>query len=244
MQPSRYSDGAVILISLARKSKLGPRWKRWVLTILLLIVGLHLLWGLALLALRFINPFTTGVQIQRRVESFFTRGQYRKRQIFVPLRRISPQLQHAVIAAEDGNFYRNYGIDWGQVRQVIEDSADAGEVTRGASTITQQLIKNLFFTTHANPVRKAFEFTLAPMATLILGRNRVLELYLNVIEWGPGVFGAEAAAEYHYHTSVAMLNREQSARLAAILPSPRRRKPERMSQYSGIIQDRMRRLGW
>ena len=229
---------------MARTSKFGWRWKRWLALAALFIVALHAVWAVALLGLRFIDPPTTGVQIQRRVESFFTSGPYKKRQTFVPLWRISPQLQHAVIAAEDGNFYRNYGIDWGQVYQVIEDSADAGEVTRGASTITQQLVKNLFFTTHANPFRKAFEFTLAPMATLILGRSRVLELYLNVIEWGPGVFGIEAAAEYHYHTSAAMLNREQSARLAAILPSPRRRKPERMSQYSAIIQDRMRVLGW
>jgi len=130
------------------------------------------------------------------------------------------------------------------VRQVIEDSADSGEVTRGASTIAQQLVKNLFFTTHRNPVRKVFEYTLAPMAVMILGRARVLELYLNVIEWGPGVFGAEAAAEFHYRVAAATLNREQAARLAAILPSPRRRKPDRMNQYSTIIQDRMRLLGW
>ena len=210
----------------------------------LFLVGLHVLWGFALVAMRYVDPPTTGVQIQRRIESIFTKGVYKKRQAFVPLRRISLQLQHAVIAAEDGHFYRHYGIDWGQVRQVIEDSADAGEVTRGASTIPQQLVKNLFFTTHANPVRKAFEFTLAPMAVMILGRNRLLELYLNVIEWGPGVFGIEAAAEVHYQTSAAALNREQSARLAALLPSPRRRKPERMNQYSAIIQDRMRLLGW
>jgi monofunctional glycosyltransferase len=220
------------------------RLRRWIAAAALFLAGLHLLWGAALLSLRFINPPTTGVQIQRRIESFFTRGAYKKRQTFVPLHRISPQLQHAVIAAEDGNFYRHYGIDWGQVRQVIEDSADAGEVTRGASTIPQQLVKNLFFTTHRNPVRKAFEYTLAPMAVMILGRNRLLELYLNVIEWGPGVYGAEAAAEYHYHTSAAALDREQAARLAAIIPSPRRRKPERMNQYSAIIQDRMRLLGW
>lgn len=211
---------------------------------MLFVVGLHILWAGALLALRFVNPPTTGVQIQRRIEAMFSKGAYKKRQTFVPLRRISPQLRHAVIAAEDGNFYKHYGIDWGQVRQVIEDSADAGEVTRGASTIPQQLVKNLFFTTHRNPVRKAFEYTLAPMAVMILGRDRLLELYLNVIEWGPGVYGIEAAAEYHYHTSSAALGREQSARLAAILPSPRRRKPERMSQYSAIIQDRMRILGW
>jgi len=210
----------------------------------LIVVGLHLMWGVALLSLRYFDPPTTGVQIQRRVESLFARGAYKKRQTFVPLRRISPQLQHAVIAAEDGNFYKHHGIDWGQVRQVIEDSADSGEVTRGASTIAQQLVKNLFFTTHRNPARKAFEYTLAPMAVMILGRDRLLELYLNVIEWGPGVFGADAAAEFHYHTTAAALNREQAARLAAILPSPRRRKPDRMNQYSAIIQDRMRVLGW
>ena len=210
----------------------------------LFLIGLHVLFAIALLSLRYIDPPTTGVQIQRRIESLFAKGAYKKRQTFVPLHRISPQLQHAMIAAEDGNFYKHYGIDWGQVRQVIEDSADAGEVTRGASTITQQLVKNLFFTTHRNPVRKAFEYTLAPMAVMILGRNRVLELYLNVIEWGPGVYGAEAAAEYHYHTSAASLSREQSIRLAAIVPSPRRRKPERMNQYSAIIQERMRLLGW
>jgi len=230
--------------SSARKSKPGFRLKRWFSLAIGFLIALHVLWAAGLFALRYIDPFTTGVQIQRRVESFFASGTYKKRYTFVPLHRISPTLQHAVIAAEDGNFYKHYGIDWGQVRQVIEDSADAGEVTRGASTIPQQLVKNLFFTTHANPVRKAFEFTLAPMAVIILGRNRVLELYLNVIEWGPGVFGAQAAAEFHYHTSAAALGREQSARLAAILPSPRRRKPERMTQYSAIIQERMRLLGW
>ena len=220
------------------------KFRRLAAAALLLLAGLHVLWGIALFALRYIDPPTTGVQIQRRIESMFAKGAYRKRQTFVPLHRISPQLQHAVIAAEDGNFYKNYGIEWGQVRKVIEDSAEAGQVTRGASTITQQLIKNLFFTTHRNPVRKALEYTLAPMAVMILGRNRILELYLNVVEWGPGVFGIEAAAEVHYHTSAAALNREQSARLAAILPSPRRRKPERMNQYSAIIQERMKVLGW
>jgi len=214
------------------------------MAVIFFLAGLHLVWGAALLALRFIDPPTTGVQIQRRIESLFTPGAYKKRHTFVPLRHISLQLQHAVIAAEDGNFYRHYGIDWGQVQNAIEESAETGEPPRGASTIPQQLVKNLFFTTHRNPVRKVFEYTLAPMAVMILGRNRLLELYLNVIEWGPGVFGAEAAAQFHYHTSAAALNREQAARLSAILPSPRRRKPDRMNQYSAIIQDRMRVLGW
>jgi monofunctional biosynthetic peptidoglycan transglycosylase len=115
---------------------------------------------------------------------------------------------------------------------------------RGASAITQQLVKNLFFTTHRNPVRKAFEYTLAPMADWILGKRRVLELYLNVIEWGRAVYGAEAAAEYHYGTSVDELDRGQSAMLAACLPSPRRRKPARTDHYSALTMDRMNQVGW
>src|ERR1700722_17224794 len=145
-------------------------------------------------------------------------GVYKKRYTFLPLKKISSELQHAVIAAEDGRFYQHHGIDWKAEQKVMDDSREAGTVTRGASTITQQLVKNLFFTTHRNPARKAFEYTLAPLADWILGKRRVLELYLNIVEWGPGIYGAEAAAEYHYGTSAGRLDREQSARLAACLP--------------------------
>ena len=135
--------------------------------------------------------------------------------------------------------------DWEQVEKVAEESSETGKVRRGASTITQQLVKNLFFTTHRNPVRKAFEYTLAPLADWILGKQRTLELYLNVVEWGPGgVYGAESAAEYHYRTRAAQLDREQAARLAACLPSPRRWKPSQMNQYSGAILERMQQVGW
>lgn len=209
-----------------------------------LVIGIYLFWALALVGLRYIDPPTTGVQIQRRVEAMISGKAYRKRSKFVPLRLISPDLQHAVISAEDGHFYQHHGIDWEQVEQVAHESSEAGRITRGASTITQQLVKNLFFTTHRNPLRKAFEYTLAPMADWILGKKRVLELYLNVIEWGPGVYGVEAAAEYHYHTTAAKLDRDQSARLAACLPSPRRRRPARMDHYSALILDRMRQAGW
>ncbi len=208
------------------------------------MVGLHALWAVALVGLRFINPITTGVQIQRRVESWISWTEYHKRSAFVPLEKISPHLQHAVIAAEDGRFYQTYGIDWQQVELVMQESLEEGEIPRGASTITQQLVKNLFFTTHRNPARKVFEYTLAPMASLILGRRRVLELYLNIVEWGPGVWGAEAAAAYHYGSHAARLTRDQSSRLAACLPSPRRRRPAAMNRYSGIIEGRMDQLGW
>jgi len=220
------------------------RWRRWISLFAMFLVGLHVMWAFAMFTLRYVDPPTTGVQIQRRIASFFSRTPYKKHYTFVPLQRISPNLQHAVIAAEDGRFYQHHGIDWGQVQKVMADSAESGKVSRGASTIAQQLVKNLFFTTHRNPVRKTFEYTLAPMAYLILGRQRVLELYLNVIEWGPGVYGAEEAAKYHYQTSASRLDRDQSARLAACLPLPLRRKPARMNSYSAAILGRMRQLGW
>jgi monofunctional biosynthetic peptidoglycan transglycosylase len=230
--------------TIARSAKRGGWLRRLVLAGVLLLAGLYFTWGICLFALRFVDPFTSGVQIQRRVESVFRRGSYRKRYRFVPLTRISVELQHAVIAAEDGRFYEHHGIDWKAVEKVMDDSREAGTVTRGASTITQQLVKNLFFTTHRNPVRKAFEYTLAPLADRILGKRRVLELYLNIVEWGPGVYGAEAAAQYHYGTTAARLDRDQAARLAACLPSPRRRKPARMNNYAAAIIERMRQKGW
>jgi monofunctional biosynthetic peptidoglycan transglycosylase len=209
-----------------------------------LIVCLYLFWISSLYALRSFDPPTTGVQIQRRVEAWISGRPYRKRYRFVPLDRITLDLQHAVIAAEDGHFYKHHGIDWEQVEQVAEESKETGRIRRGASTITQQLVKNLFFTTYRDPVRKAFEYTLAPLADAILGKRRELELYLNVIEWAPGVYGAAAAAEYYYHTTPTNLDREQSARLAACVPSPRRRKPAWMNQFSANIMERMRQHGW
>lgn len=199
---------------------------------------------MALAALKWVDPWTTAVQAQRRAEALLARTRYRKQYQFVPLGSISPDLQHAVIAAEDGRFYQHHGIDWQQVHIVVDESLETGEVPRGASTITQQLIKNLFLTTSRTALRKAFEFSLVPLTEKILGKQRILELYLNVIEWGPGVYGAEAAARFHYRTSAARLNRDQSARLAAILPAPRKRKPQRMSQYSAAILKRMSQMGW
>ena len=222
--------------------------RRWLVRLLklalALVILLYAFWTVSLFALRVVNPPTTGVQIQRRIEAALAGRPYRKRSKFVPLQQISIELQHAVIAAEDGRFYVHHGIDWDEVQKVAEESSETGKLGRGASTITQQLVKNLFFTTYRDPLRKAFEYTLAPLADRILGKQRILELYLNVIEWGPGVYGAAAAADYHYHTTPAQLDRNQSARLAACIPAPRRRRPERMNEYSAIIIDRMKRVGW
>jgi monofunctional biosynthetic peptidoglycan transglycosylase len=222
--------------------------RRWVFRLLklalALVAGLYLFWILSLVALRSVDPPTTGVQIQRRVEAKLNGKAYRKRYKFVSLDLISPNLQHAVIASEDPHFYKHHGIDWEELALVAQQSRETGKLGRGASTITQQLVKNLFFTTHRNPVRKAFEYTLTPLTELILGKRRILELYLNVIEWGPGVYGAAAVSDYYFHTVPAKLDREQSARLAACVPSPLRRKPVWMDQFSVDIMDRMRLLGW
>jgi monofunctional biosynthetic peptidoglycan transglycosylase len=222
--------------------------RRWLwrvfLWILALVLGLHLSCATALVLLRWVDPPTTAVQAQRRIESWLGRNKYAKRYMFVPLGRIPQDLQHAVIAAEDGSFYRHHGIDWQELRKVVNEDLEEGKLGRGASTITQQLIKNLFFTTSRSPVRKIAEFSLAPLAELILPKQRILELYLNVIEWGPGVYGAESAARYHYGIPAARVSREQAARLAAVIPSPRTRKPARMDGYSAEILARMARMGW
>ena len=209
-----------------------------------LVAAFYLLSIAGLAALRWIDPLTTTVQIQRRVEAWIHRQPYRKRYRFVPLGRISPNLQHAVVSAEDGRFYDHHGIDWKEVQRVIDQDVDEGRLGRGGSTITQQLIKNLFMTTHRSFIRKAVEFTLAPLAERILSKRRILELYLNVIEWGPGVYGAEAAAHAWYGVSAAQLNREQSARLASLIPAPLRRKPARMTSYTSEIERRMTQRGW
>jgi monofunctional biosynthetic peptidoglycan transglycosylase len=183
------------------------------------------------------------VHVQRRIQSLIHKKPYRKRYVFVPLTRISPEFQHAVVAAEDARFYQHHGFDWREIQIAVEDDLDDRRV-RGASTITQQLVKNLFFGTGRSSLRKGLEATLVPVAEIALGKRRILELYLNVVEWGPGVYGAEAAARYHYATTARQVDRGQALRLAAILPAPLKRRPERMTNYSAIIDGRMRQMGW
>lgn len=221
------------------------RWLRISVTAALLAVCIFYAACIAwMFALRWINPPTTSVQIQRRIEALIHGHHYLKRYSFVPLNRISPNLQHAVIAAEDGRFFQHHGFDWVEMEKVLERDVERRKLGRGASTITQQLVKNVFLSTERSLVRKGIEFTLVPVMEAVLSKQRILELYLNVIEWGPGVFGAEAAAEFHYQRHAISLDRDESARLAAIVPAPLRRKPNQMKEYSAIILDRMAAAGW
>jgi monofunctional glycosyltransferase len=202
-----------------------------------------LLAALTLVALRWIDPPTTAVHVERRIQSWIHGTPYVKRYEFVPLNQISPNLQHAVISAEDGLFYVHHGFDWHAMQLAAEDNMDGGRI-RGGSTLTQQLVKNLFFGTSRSILRKGAEASLVPVAELVLGKQRILELYLNVVEWGPGVYGADAACRYHFKIPSRSVGREQSAQLAAVLPSPRKRRPGRMSHYSGLILKRMGQAGW
>jgi monofunctional glycosyltransferase len=213
---------------------------RWI------VFGVVLLWSLAaliLVAARWINPPTTAVHIQRHLQAWIHGTPYRERYKFIPLDQISVDLQHAVIAAEDTHFYQHHGFDWHQIQIAAQDDLE-GDRTRGASTITQQLVKNLFFGTGRSILRKGAEATLVPVAEFALGKQRILEIYLNVVEWGPGIYGAESACRYYDETEARNIGRQQAARLAAILPAPLKRRPERMNNYSATILQRMGQMGW
>ncbi len=207
------------------------------------LVGMWLLAAVTLVLYRWVDPPTTAVHVERRFEAWVHDKPYHERYEFVPMNRISVNLQHAVVAAEDARFYQHHGFDWHAMELAAENDMDGGRL-RGGSTITQQLVKNLFLGTSRSLLRKGVEFTLVPVAELVLGKRRILELYLNEVEWGPGVYGAEAACEYHYRTSARNISAEEAARLAAVLPAPLKRKPERMNRYTGIILERERQMGW
>ncbi len=209
-----------------------------------LIAGLYALCGAGILLLRWINPWTTMVQVERRLQAFRAHRPYHKRYEFVSLAGISPNLEHAVVAAEDGRFRQHHGFDWVEMQKVLEDDVKRHRFGRGGSTITQQLVKNLFLTTERSFVRKGAEFALVPLMEAFLRKDRILELYLNVIEWGPGIYGAEAASEHYYHSPASRITRDQAARLAAIIPAPLKRRPAQMNDYSAEILYRMQQTGW
>jgi monofunctional biosynthetic peptidoglycan transglycosylase len=195
---------------------------------------------LALITYTVVDPWMTGVQLQRRLTA---EDAYEKHYEPRPLSALDEDLPRAVVAAEDTRFFQHHGIDWKAIGEAIEENWDGDAQRRGGSTITQQLVKNLFLTTHSTYLRKALELPLTYLAELILSKRRILELYLSVIEWGPGIYGAEAAAQYHYDQSAAELTRYQAAALAACVPNPLVRRPMQMDWYTRIILRRMEQLG-
>jgi monofunctional biosynthetic peptidoglycan transglycosylase len=166
------------------------------------------------------------------------------RRAWVPYDRISVQLKRAVVAAEDAKFLDHEGFDWEAIQKAMTKNERRGKVVAGASTISQQLAKNLFLSGERSWLRKGQEAMITWMMERTLSKRRILELYLNVAEWGEGVFGAEAAARYHFGISASALGPEHAAYLAAVLPSPRRYDRGRITPYiAGRVDTILARMG-
>jgi monofunctional biosynthetic peptidoglycan transglycosylase len=207
-------------------------------------LGYFLACTLLLVAYRWVDPPATTVQVQRLIENAVSGEPYRVSYAPVADDAQDVDARRAVVASEDARFYTHFGFDLKEIEIAREQARARGTSPRGASTLTQQLVKNLFLTTHRSWIRKGMEVPLTLMAEAILPKERILTLYLNSAEWGPGVFGLEAAARHHYGASASALSRDQAARLTAVLPDPLDRRPQSMGRTASRIQTRMRQMGW
>lgn len=220
------------------------RWLRWGL---LGALGLFLVWQLWLLGWvlfwGWFNPGETRFMEIRLAELRQKAPQAQLKQQWVPYERISIHLKRAIIAAEDAKFVDHEGFDWEGMQKAMEKNQKRGRTVAGGSTISQQLAKNLFLTPNKSYFRKAEEAIITLMLENLWSKRRIFEVYLNVIEWGNGVFGAEAAACHYYATSAAQLGPEQAARLAGMVPNPRfydrNRNAPGLGRKTAIILGRM-----
>src|SRR5690242_8085570 len=207
------------------KRRVKPSLTRRILLFLGCLAALLLL---SIVAFRFINPPFTPVMVVEKLRGYTLRREW------VPLQDISPNLPLAVIASEDGRFCLHWGVDWGAVRDAIKEGDGLADF-RGASTIPMQVAKNLYLWNSRSYLRKLIEMPLAYIMSFIWPKQRMMEVYLNVAQWGPGIFGAEAASRYYFHKSAADLTRHEAVQLAAALPNPRFRNPARQSRRALII---------
>lgn len=222
---------------MSRTQHLLTWMKNHKLKTLFIALGLFLLYELftipffSIAELRTESPMETALMRQRISEAARDGKTLKIIHRWVPLSRISKNVVDAVIVAEDGTFYSHGGVDWFEVRESIEKNIDERRAARGASTITQQLAKNLYLSTSKDPVRKLKELIITLLLENKLGKSRILEIYLNVIEWGRGVFGVEAAAQAYFGKPASALSLEEATRLAAVIPSPLRHRPDEDSRY-------------
>jgi monofunctional biosynthetic peptidoglycan transglycosylase len=193
------------------------------------------------------NPGETALMREHREQAEGEGKPFKKVQRWIPLSRISKDAVSAVVVAEDGTFWSNSGFDWFEFKESIEKNVKEGRAARGASTITQQLVKNLFLSSSKDPLRKLKEWILTWYMDQKLSKQRILELYLNVIEWGRGIYGIEAASEVYFGKTASALSREEGARLAVVIPSPRRLRVDNTTRYlqrrSELILSRMAAQG-
>ncbi len=219
--------------------RISAVFRRAIRILVLIVAAYFSLCTLALILLNWTYPPTTGVQIQRRVESLFRKEDYTKHYAPQPPGNLSKHLGRAVVAAEDTRFFTHSGFDWEAIQQAYEEGG-----RRGGSTISQQLAKNLFLTTHRSYVRKGLEVPLTFLTEIFLPKERILDIYLNVVEWGDGIYGAEAAARIYFGKSAAAVTRPEAAALASCLPNPRQRRPRLHGWYTSVILRRMTMLGY
>lgn len=220
------------------------RWVKWTL---LGLIGLFFVWQLWLLGWvllwSWVDPGTTRFMEIRLAELHEKNPEARLKKIWLPYERISIHLKRAIIASEDAKFVDHEGFDWEGIQKAMEKNQKKGRFVAGGSTITQQLAKNLFLTPNKSYFRKVEEAIITLMLENLWSKQRIFEVYLNVIEWGNGVFGAEAAARHYYNISAAQLGPEQAARLAGMVPNPRfydrNRNAPGLGRKSGIILNRM-----
>ncbi len=210
-----------------------------------------LLWFIAgsallVLALRWINPPGTALMVERKVESWIDGKPIDLQRTWRPYREISDNLKIAVIAGEDQKFAEHWGFDVAAIQQAFSHNEQGGSV-RGASTLSQQVSKNLFLWPGRSWLRKGLEAWFTLLIELLWSKERILEVYLNSVEWGDGVFGAEAAAKHHFGVGAPYLSRQQASQLAAVLPNPREWSASRPSTYvagrAGWIRRQMSQLG-
>lgn len=188
------------------------------------------------------RPLETALMAARKAEAEEAGRPYRRQWTWVPLAQISPHLQRAVVAAEDATFFSHEGFDWEGIKVAMERNLEAGKIERGGSTITQQLAKNLYLTQDKSFFRKAREAMITRGLEQHLPKSRILEIYLNVAEWGEGVYGAEAAAQHYFFKSARDLTADESALMAAMLPSPRKYDPLRLTPF--LIKRQHQILSW
>jgi monofunctional glycosyltransferase len=224
------------------------RIARWIKRSLLILIGLFLVYQLWLLLWvawwGWANPGSTRFMHIRMTELHAKQPDAQLQYDWVDYDHISPHLKRALIASEDARFVDHEGFDWEGIQKAIEKNQKKGRYVAGGSTISQQLAKNLFLTPTRSLFRKGEEAIITVMIETLWSKERILEVYLNVIEWGNGVFGAEAAARHYYNTSAARLSAEQAAKLAGMVPNPRyydnHRGAPGLARKTGIILARMR----
>lgn len=251
-QPSNGDASAAPAAAIVEAGRGSRRWLRWaglgLLLMALTVAGLMLAFYLTLpqiARLKTENPKQTAMMQYREEQYQAEKGRtLRRLQFWTPLGRISPLLIHAVLISEDDKFFQHEGFDWDEMKQSLEKNIDQKKVVRGGSTITQQLAKNLYLKPIRTPWRKLHEAVIAWQLEKELSKRRILELYLNVIEWGDGLYGIEAAARVNYQKSAADLSPSEAIRLASVIVNPHRYAPQndtnrRMRNKRLLLTERM-----